>query len=53
MMNRNATILMEHLCIIPHSSQFVRLIDGLMGGLLNAKSNFDPIKGTNKNFLCM
>ena len=54
MMNENVTVFMEHLCIIPHSSQFVRPMDRPIGGLLDVKSMFDPTEGTNKmNFLQM
>ena len=36
----------------PHSSQFIRLMDRLIGRLLDAaKSIFDHIEGTNKNIL--
>ena len=53
MMNGNATVFMEHLCFIPHSSQFVRPMNRHIGGLLFVKSIFDPTEGTNKKFLQM
>ncbi len=53
MMNGNATVFIEHLFIIPHSSQFLRPMDRLIDGLLFVKSSFDPTEGTNKNFLRM
>ena len=49
----NATIFIEHLYIIPHSSQLVRLMDRSIGSLFNVKSIFDPTEGTNKKFLRM